>query len=290
MRAAIRTVKASDGYLLHLRHYAASGQRRGVVVGLHGIQSHSGWYERSSIAMADCGFEVYFADRRGSGLNQQFRGHADHGMRLVHDVRQVIRFARTQHPHHTPLVLLSVSWGGKIAAATATSASAKIDGLALLYPGLEPKIRPTHFQLQQLRLARHFDIRHRPVPLPLSDPALFTDNRDARQFIANDGLAIHTVTSGFLNAGLDLDRRIQQQGILIRQPVLLMLAGQDRIIDNDRTRQCVARFGSTNLTTIEFPKARHTLEFEAEQTNFIPLLTNWLQDCAAGKLCVRDVG
>jgi acylglycerol lipase len=288
MTGKILSLSASDGYQLKMRHFPAAAGLPAAVVALHGIQSHSGWYHQSASGIADSGIHVYFADRRGSGLNQQDRGHADHGMRLVHDVRQTIRFVRRQHGAETRIVLLGLSWGGKIAAATAALTAGEIDGLALLYPGLTPRIQPTMLQRRQLQLARHFDVRHRPVPVPLSDPALFTDNHEARQFIRNDGDALHTVTTGFLNAGLDLDRILQQHKSNIQVPVLLMLAGRDKIIDNQRTRHCVSGFGTPHLSTIEFPAASHTLEFEIDCTNFLQLLIRWLHQCVEGSLNVRS--
>ena len=137
MPATIRSLITSDNVKLRVRQYAAVTPVRGVVICLHGVQSHSGWYEYSSQQMAAAGFEVYFADRRGSGLNGRQRGHADHGQRLLHDVRQLVRLVRQYHPDKS-ITLLGLSWGGKIAAAFAATFPDLIDRLALLCPGLEP--------------------------------------------------------------------------------------------------------------------------------------------------------
>ena len=83
---SLREHVASDGYRLKFRHWAPV-HPRGIVIALHGMQSHSGWYDYSSRCLADAGFAVYFPDRRGSGLNGFQRGHAAHAMRLANDVR-----------------------------------------------------------------------------------------------------------------------------------------------------------------------------------------------------------
>jgi len=291
---------------LHYRHYPARGIRRGTVVALHGIQSHSGWYEYSSRKMADAGFDVFFADRRGSGLNGRLRGHADHGMRLLNDVRQLVRLAKGERwrmetqaaaatasdSHRTnelPLTLLGVSWGGKIAAAFAATYPELINRLALLYPGLEPKLRPTRWQRFRLSLARRHDVRHKSVEIPLSDPALFTDNDEWRQFIADDPLALHHVTSGFLNAGRDLDEIVRQRPGRITHPALVMLAGRDEIIDNPATRRRVATFETRHLTQIRYPDARHTLEFDECREQFAGDLVAWLSSDVTQSGERRDV-
>lgn len=245
-------------------------------MGLHGIQSHSGWFEYSSAKLAEAGFEVYFSDRRGSGLNGFLRGHADHGMRLLNDTRQLIQLVRREHPG-VPVTLMGLSWGGKTAAAFAATYPELIDRLALLYPGLEPRLGPTRWQLRRLNLARKHDIRDRSVPVPLSDPALFTGNPAWQRFIANDPLALHFVTSGFLNSGRNLDDIVRKCPERIVHPLLVMLAGEDQIIDNHRTRLRIAEFGTRRLLSILYPDARHTLEFEEDRDVFIADLTNWLR-------------
>lgn len=282
MTPTIRSLITSDGVKLRVRHYTAAdtkAEMRGVVVCLHGIQSHSGWYEYSSKRIADAGIDVYFADRRGSGLNGRSRGHADHGQRLLNDVHQLLDVVVRNHPHQ-PITLLGISWGGKIAAAFAATCPAKIHRLALLNPGLEPQIRPNWWQCLQLGFARSHDIRHKNVLLPLTDPKLFTDDPKHQAFIEDDPLALHSVTSGFLNAGRDLDKIVRDNAAAIRHPVLLMLAGKDRIINNVKTKQRANTFSSKRVTTIEYPDAEHTLEFHSRRDVVISDLITWLKwDC-----------
>lgn len=115
-------ILASDGYRQFARHWQPSESPRGFVVALHGIQSHSGWYEYSSGRLCEAGYDVLFLDRRGSGKNFSRRGDVPHGDRLINDVMQVlsdVRRHRDRVAPNAPVVLLAVSWGGKLAAITA---------------------------------------------------------------------------------------------------------------------------------------------------------------------------
>lgn len=277
--AANREFVASDGYRIRFRHYP-SLQRRGIVLGVHGIQSHSGWYEYSSCRIAEAGFDVYFADRRGSGLNGRQRGHAAHGMRLVNDVRELRQIALADHAGSSisrpPVCLMGISWGGKTATAAATLFPAEFQSLALLYPGLFPKLGPTWSQRLRLRLARRMEIVREHIPVPLNDPSLFTQVYEWQRFIAEDPLTLHTVTSSFLNAGRDLDEIVATQAGDIRQPLLLMLAENDAIIDNKATRTFLQSIPNHSLTLRTWPGARHTLEFEPDRIRIFDELTNWL--------------
>ena len=93
------SVRVSDGTMLQFRRWGPVNRSpRAIVLALHGIQSHGGWYFRSSQAMAEAGFEVLFLDRRGSGLSMSPRGHAIHAERLINDVAQFTRAIRADGP------------------------------------------------------------------------------------------------------------------------------------------------------------------------------------------------
>ncbi len=283
----IRKFTASDGYRFHYRRWrTGDAPPRGYVVALHGIQSHSGWYEFSSNRMAQAGYEVCFLDRRGSGLNQEFRGHSPHPDRLVNDVVQFLtelQDRRNREAPDGPVILLSVSWGCKLAAVTAVRRSETIDALALLYPGICAKIQPRWDQKLRLDFASWLGISRRTVPIPLGDAALFTGEPKWQEFIKNDSLALHRMTVSLIQCSLELDRMSAQSPARIRCPLLLMLAGKDRIIDNAGTRRWFERVASTRRQLIEYPEAQHTLEFEPNRDRFADDLIGWLdsvrEDC-----------
>src|SRR5262249_40942089 len=104
---------ASDGYRWAYRRFHAPGPR-GRVGGLHGIQSHGGWYETSCAALASAGWEATFLDRRGSGRNETARGDAPSFRRLLVDLAE---FLEAERRLGRPVILLAISWGGKLAVA-----------------------------------------------------------------------------------------------------------------------------------------------------------------------------
>lgn len=227
------------------------------------------------MAIAKSGWDVYFADRRGSGLNGRDRGHADHGLRLLNDLKVIVRLARKEHPT-APIALLGLSWGGKLATAFAASCPDQIQRLILLYPATDSRIRPNFRQSLLLRLARRHDVRLKLVPLPFHEPGWFTDVREFQLRIENDPLALNCVTTGFLNATRDLDGIIRKKSQRITHPLLAMLAGNDRIVNNARIRQRISQWPVSDVSLIEYAGAEHTLEFCKEREAFFQDLTHWL--------------
>lgn len=281
MNDRVETRVASDGYRLACRHSTPDGAPRGWFILLHGIQSHSGWYDFTRGHLVEQGYDVRIPDRRGSGLNEIERGHAQNGERLVEDVVHFLDDARSERDRiaqDAPLVLGGLSWGGKLAYAVAKRRPELPDGLVLLYPAVVPRIRPSWEERLRLWLARRLSINHRVVPLPLDDPALFTSVDKWQDFIRQDGLALHEVTSGLLFAGQDLEAACRKDcgHWPPSLPVLLMLAGRDRIIDNEKVRRLLRHQVRTGLTEVEYPDAQHTLEFEPCRDQYISDLIDWL--------------
>src|SRR5262245_37005737 len=135
----VRTFAASDGYPLHIAVWRPSGPAKGLVVVLHGVQSHSGWYHRLGRTLAASGYLASFPDRRGSGANRADRGHAPSAGRLIRDLVEWVRASRDEDPAPST-ALAGISWGAKLAVIAAARHPELIGALALICPGLQPRV------------------------------------------------------------------------------------------------------------------------------------------------------
>jgi len=269
----VGTQVASDGYPIHTLTWPVSGPIRGRVLVLHGVQSHGGWYHDLGRSLAGAGYEATFPDRRGSGANARERGHAPSASQLVDDVAGALRSLREGGP--SPVALAGISWGGKLAVLAAGDHPGLVDALALICPGMQPRVGVGRAERLRIALA-WFVNRRETFPIPLSDPALFTADPDRRAFIAADPLSLREATAGLLAASTFIDRRIRAIPPRVRQPALLMLAGRDRIVDNGRTRAYFERLASRDRTILEYAEAHHTLEFEPDPSRYARDLIGWL--------------
>jgi alpha-beta hydrolase superfamily lysophospholipase len=263
----IRTFTASDGYEWRYRRYQPDGEPRGRVVYIHGIQSHGGWYTASSEYLARQGYVVEFLDRRGSGLNDSQRGDAPSWARLVDDIAE---FAL---PGPKPFVM-AVSWGGKLAVALEMRYPGLTRGLALLTPGIRAQVRPP--LLTRIRIGGAWLFAPwRTFPVPLDDPALFTANPERQRFIREDALSLRRATARFLIESVRLDWALSRAKVTV--PVLLMLAGKDRITHNEGTKRYAEAHFVGETKRIEYPEASHTLEFEPDPTPVFADVAAWLE-------------
>jgi alpha-beta hydrolase superfamily lysophospholipase len=282
----ILPLTATDGTPLKVRRTVPpDGSRpKGIVVYLHGIQSHLGWYGDSSSHLARAGLAVYFPDRRGCGLNAADRGDCRSWEQLAADVTMVEDTAIAEWDRdgeRPPLVLLAVSWGGKLAAALAAMHGSRYAGLAMLCPGIFPK-RDVTFRTKcriALALARG---GNRRFPIPLDDPRLFTATPRWLDFLNDDPLTLHDATARFLFESRRLDGAVAGGAPWIHVPTYLALAGNDAIIDNERTIGYLDRIAATDKTLHVYDEAHHTLEFEPDPTSVFDDLAEWIvARCAA---------
>ncbi len=270
-----RTFEASDGYPFHVGLWPAAPPIQGRVVVLHGVQSHSGWYHSLGRSLAAAGYQASFPDRRGSGPNLRDRGHAPSGRRLVRDIAEWLRSLRDEQPS-LPIVLAGISWGAKIVLIAAARHPELVDGIALICPGLLPRVGVSRKEKLQIAWAVVTN-RRKLFPIPLSDPALFTANAEAQAFIAGDPHSLRQGTAGLLAASFLIDRRVQRVPSRVRQPALLMLAGQDRIVDNRRTLAYFQKLATADRQVIEYPDGHHTLEFDPDPTRYARDLIGWIE-------------
>ena len=220
------------------------------------------------------GLHGLFPDRRGSGANALDRGHTRTARRLNLDLAEWLRAVRSEDPR-LRVALAGISWGGKLAMIAAARYPNLVNSIILICPGLHPRLGVT--RAEQLQIAWAFlTNRRKRFPIPLSDPALFTANPQAQAFIASDPYSIREGTAGLMAASFIIDRLVALAPRRVHQPALLMLAGQDRIVDNKKTLAYFERLASTERQVIEYPDGHHTLEFDPEPDRYAADLVGWL--------------
>ncbi|MBY0588865.1 lysophospholipase [bacterium] len=272
-------VKADDGYNLRYRRYRPTTESKGAIVCLHGIQSHAGWYDESSRFLASQGFDLFFPDRRGSGMNTVDRGYCRSPGQLVGDVKSIVDHVREEVPSR-PVYMIAISWGGKLALASLMKNHQLVDGLVLVCPGFFAQVGPT-FRERMMIGGSFLFWPKRPIRVPLTDPYLFTETPRWQEYLRDDPRLLRIATARLLMSSVFLDRMIRKAGRRVLVPTITFLAGQDRIIDNAKVRRFIDQFATWDKRVVEYPLAHHTLEFEPDPRPFFRDLADWLGERTA---------
>ena len=88
------------------------------------------------------------------------------------------------------------------------------------------------------------------------------------------------MTLRFARADLLLTRFVCEATLSLKMPTLLVLAGQDKIVVGDPTRDYLEKTGISQKTLHEYPTAAHTLEFESQPDQYFNDLRQWLDGVA----------
>jgi pimeloyl-ACP methyl ester carboxylesterase len=252
----LRHIEASDGYRLAYRRWPAAGPVRATLVLLNGIMSNSAWFEPVAPLLADAGFAVVGADRRGSGPNTEGWGDAPSAGQLVDDALAIV--AAEREPG-VPLVLVGWCWG----AALAINAAAKLDlqGLVLVTPGIHNTAA-----LEQAVVAQRERIESSPADAPVVESPVreewFTHGPALEAFIRRDEHRVLRMTPRML----DVTRRLATgAAVRLRKldvPILLLLAEHDEATDNAATRAMFEALASVRIVVLP---TRHGVQFDAPE-------------------------
>lgn len=267
----VLTYSPSDGSRLFYRLWKSENEQA-VVLRIHGVESHSLWYENSCTFLQKNGISVYAPDRRGSGLNKDNRGDAPAADRLVRDIidfSQEIRCASA-----APLFLLGQSWGAKSALSAALLNPLLYKGIILMTPGLFTKVGLSLFDKIRLLWGLAFCPTLK-IRVPIKNASMFTKEKKAFDMIRQDPLRLTEITARFGAVTLRLDKENKKNGNNLNVPGLLLLAGEEQITDNEKTE---AWFNSLSIPkkTKKYPGMRHSLELEEGWDSVCKDVLEWI--------------
>jgi alpha-beta hydrolase superfamily lysophospholipase len=274
-------VTLPDGYQAYGRYWCGPDPV-GAVLYHHGIQSHCGWYEASARKLAEAGFAVLQVDRRGSGRNDPDRGHAESADQLIEDAlaaRDELARRCGLNQHH----VVGVSWGGKLAVAAYARDTTGVESLSLVTPGLFPLIGVSTGEMAKIGFAMLYE-PEKLFDIPLNRPELFTTSPLWQQFFDTDVLTLRRCTAGFYLASRRMDKIVARFTTSTPVPVHLFVAGDERIVDNDKTTSFIRDLRWPGCQITRYDQARHSLEFEGDPELYFGDLVSFIERAQASAL------
>jgi alpha-beta hydrolase superfamily lysophospholipase len=257
MLEQIREVTTGDGYPLKYRSWQ-SGESDTLVVTLHGILTHSGWFSEMADELLAQGIHTIGHDRRGSGLNDLLRGDAEGPQQLIDDLAALVAPHRQRYSR-----IIYIGWclGSCVALQHLLQNPDAGEGLLLMSPDifevhLDEKVRATFSDSK-------WDNRTMPrlrVPIPVE---IYTKSDYLETFVKQDTLKLKEFTPRFLRASMRLKENLEQRFAEFTKPSMLLLAGRDQIIDNVKTRALYQQIGSVTSEVVELD-SDHGLMFDAK--------------------------
>ncbi len=263
---------APDGTRLAVGSFPALGSGP-VVILLHGIASHMGWYRGLAELLQGRGVSMYLPDRRGVARSQGPRGHVSAWGVLVDDVVHVAASIEQRHPAQ-PMHLMGISLGSAIAVACALRHPGLFRSLILLSPALATSVR-VPLPRKLATLGRALAAPTTLIDLPFGIEQM-TSNLEWREALSTDQRRTRQVSARFLLEVLRLQRFIRRRIRQLGQPVLALFGEKDEIIDNEGSIRLLGEVPCATVRVEVFEAVAHLLGASVPRRQLADRLLTWL--------------
>lgn len=208
---------------LSARQWVTTSNPSYVVVGFHGMVSHSKWFTGLGDAIAREGGALIVADRRGSGESRSVPLITDPNV-AMNDMRKVLEAARKVSDDITLFL-----WCGGAVYGLPLASEKNVNRIFCAAPGVALTADVTMRMNRPANSEGMFEIPFDPV-------MDFSADSSVRHFIANDKLRL--VSQPAKMRALDRAMvELAKNALAGLPPVTCVLASNDKIVDNKSCRQ-----------------------------------------------------
>ncbi|HXY70692.1 MAG TPA: alpha/beta hydrolase [Gemmatimonadales bacterium] len=265
-----------------LRRAPAAGRARGTLVLLHGFGDHSGRYAEPAAWFAERGLAVYALDQRGHGRSPGKRGHVSRFAQFLSDVAALRKLAAQEQAG--PQLLLGHSFGGAVALRYLETEPEGLAGAIVSSPFLDVAMPVPAWKrlvasalvevLPSLPVATGLDLAHLST-----DPAV-------GQAAKSDPLYHRVMTPRAWREIRAAQAAVRAEGRHIRVPLLLLLAGDDRLVSRPAS-EAFARSLAGDVTVKTYEGFYHEIFNEPHRARVFRDVEPWLDRVLSAAAPVR---
>jgi alpha-beta hydrolase superfamily lysophospholipase len=267
-------VRAPDGMMLRGRWWHRA-EPCGALIIAHGFGEHGGTYRHVAEFLGTAlDLDVIAVDFRGHGSSPGRRGFVRRYDELTADLASVLSWT-ARHTVDSPRFILGHSNGGQVALRFALEARAPIDGLIVSNPALRVALP---IPPQKLRLGKLL-LRYAPWITLKGQVAAERLTRDPDMQLEHraDPLRHARMSAPLFFGMLDGGQMLMARAGEIRCPLLMLVGGQDPVVDPSAARELFDRLGSEDKTLLLYPKMLHEPLNELGKEQVLDDLVRWLE-------------
>ncbi len=261
-----------DGSSLFVRSWRTASPD--ILLILHGLGGHSGWYVDMGNELAAAGLTVYAVDHRGFGRSDGLEGHIDNYRTYVKDSVHLIEEIRRRHPQGR-IHVLGHSMGGIFTAYLAADYGHLLAGAIFLNPWIADSARIPLGKTLAI-LSTGLLRSRRPWQVGNGHEGM-TTNPEAIQMLENDPFWRRAQTANFLVQILFMRLGVLKTAPRITIPTLVLQAEEDRSVIAAATRTFYERLGSQDKTWTTYARYNHDSQFEADRSQLDADIIAWIR-------------
>ncbi len=260
-----------SGPKIFTRWWRPEGRPRGVMIVVHGFNSHSGYYGAVAERWVALGFAVYALDLRGRGKSEGERFYVETFDDYVSDVARLVEQAKAREPG-APVLLFGHSAGGVVACLYALEQQRGLAGL--ICESFAFELPAPGFALAVLKGLSHVAPHTHSLTLKnetFSRDASVVAKMNADPLIAGEAQPISTVA-----AMVRADERLARDFSRLTLPVLILHGKADADAKWSGSQRFYDAAGSSDKTLKLYEGAAHDLLNDLDRETVLADIDAWL--------------
>ncbi len=269
------TYQGFDGTTMLLRIWRPEVESKAVILGIHGLGSHSGLLDFIAEQFTTQGYTFYAPDMRGFGAYPGRKGHVENYDEYIDDMESLVAYLKLMH-HDSKLFLFGHSLGGLHIIRYIARHPGEADAIMLSCPAVSEKLKMSGAVralvkfLSKLNVKIYFN-NGLDYDLLSRNPEVVKRNRE-------DPLRFDKVTPRYGFEGLKASEEGFNLASNITIPVLVQQAGEDKIVDPERNKEFYDNIASEDKTWKLYPDLFHQPFQEEGSEEVFADLFSWLNE------------
>ena len=268
---ATEELTTEDTYRLFLRSWKTDSSQ--VLLILHGLGGHSGWYIDMGNVLSSRGITVYAMEHRGFGRSGGLPGHIDDYNKYVEDIRYVVAQIHKRHPG-AAIYMLGHSMGAIFTTYFAAKYEGMLTGVLFLNPWIEDTSSISLLTTLGILLGGIF--KSKRLWRLAGGTETMTTNPEAARMLQADSFWRRSETASFLVQILLMRLGVLGKAKQITLPALVMQAEADKAVVVAATRKFYEILASSDKTWKTYPNYAHDSEFEQDRSLLDTDLVAWI--------------
>ena len=259
------------GLGIYFRSWRPTERPRGVVVIVHGFNSHSGYYGWVAEQLVADGLAVYALDLRGRGRSEGERFYVQEIAEYVHDVSALVTLAKSREPG-LPVFLLGHSAGGVVACLYTLEHQSELAGL--ICEDFAHQVPAPDFALAVLKGLSHV-IPHAHV-FRLKNEHFSRDPKVVQAMNEDPLIAGETQPTQTMAQMVLADERLKEEFPLITLPVLILHGTLDKVTKPSGSQFFYDTAGSADKTLKLYEGHFHDLLNDVDKEVVMEDIKGWI--------------
>lgn len=259
------------GFKIFTRAWLPDINTIGVIVIVHGFNSHSGYYQWVAEQFTNQNYAVYALDLQGRGQSEGERFYIQNMEDSVNDIDVLVDIAKTAHSS-LPVFLLGHSAGGVLACLYTLEHQEKINGL--ICESFAYQVPAPDFALAILKGLSHLAPHFHAIRLKNED---FSRDPAVIAFMDNDPLiADEKQPTKTMEQLVLADERLKKEIPLITLPVLILHGTKDNAAKYSGSQFFYDNAGAIDKTLKLYEGHYHDLLNDVDKEKVMADIQEWL--------------